>query len=70
MVGFFLSDIDLPIFVLFNTAISRIGNTKKILFPSSKEQDDTHPLCPLPPTPPPPPNMPFIADFQNYTRLI
>ena len=67
MVGFFLSDIDSPIFFPFNTAIYRIGNTKKILFPSSKEQDDTHPLSPLPPLPL---ILPFIADFQNYTRLI
>ena len=65
MVGFFLSDIDLPIFFPFNTAIYRIGNTKKILFPSSKEQDDTHPLFPLPRRPPPP----HLAFYCRFPKL-
>ena len=69
MVVFFLSGINLPIFLPLNPAIYRIGNTKKIMFPSSKEQDESQP-CPRPASTPPHAILPFIADLQNYTRVI
>ena len=68
IIVFFLSGINLPIFLRLNPAIYRFGKAIKILFPSSKEKDESLPS----PSPRPLPNpiSLFIADFQNYTRLI
>ena len=44
MVIFFLSDINLSIFLPLNPAIYKIGNTPKILFRRSKEQDESQSL--------------------------
>ena len=49
MVVFFLSDINLPIFLTLDPAIYRIDSAKKVLFPTSKEQDASQPS----PTPTP-----------------
>ena len=49
MVVFFLSDINLPIFLPLDPAIYRIDSAKKVLFPTSKEQDEPQPS----PTPTP-----------------
>ena len=69
MVLFFLSGINLPIFIPLNPAIYRVGNAKKFCFPVVRNKMS---LTPHPPPPPPIPTpiLPFIADFQNYTRLI
>ena len=53
MVIFFLSGMNLSIFL---TAIYRIENAPKILFPRSKEQDESQPLHSI---------LPFIARFPK-----
>ena len=56
----FLSGTGLFIFLPLNSVIWRIGNAPKILFPRSKEEDESH----LPPF------YPLLQDLQNYSRLI
>ena len=63
VVVFILSGINLPIFNPLNPAIYRIGNIKKILFPSSKEQDESQP------SPHPAPTHPTPAYFTFYCRF-
>ena len=43
MVAFFLSGINLSIFLPLNPEIYRIGNAPNILCPRCKEQDESHP---------------------------
>ena len=59
MVVFFLSGIDLSIFLPLNPAIYRIVNAPKFLCPIFKEQDRSVPPFSL-----------LLQDFQNYPSLI
>ena len=47
MVIFFLSGINLSIFLPLNPAIYRTGSAPNILCPRCKEKDDSHPIIPL-----------------------
>ena len=47
MVIFFLSGMNLSIFLPLNPAIYRIGNELNVLCPRCKEQDESHPIIPL-----------------------
>ena len=44
---FFLSGINLSIFLPLNPAIYRIGNAPNTICPRCKEQDKSHPIIPL-----------------------
>ena len=60
MVVFFLSGINLSFSLPLNPAIYRISNAPKILFPRSKEQDESHP----PPTP-----LPHFAFYWKISKI-
>ena len=59
MVVFFLSGINLYIFLLLNPAIYRIGKAPNILRPRCNKQDESQSPFYL-----------LLQDFQNYSRRI
>ena len=58
MISFFLSGMNLSIFLPLNPVIYRTGNASNMLCPRCKEQDESHPN-------PQPPFYLLLQDFQN-----
>ena len=59
VVAFFVSGINLSIFLPLKPAEYRTGNAPNILRPRCKAQDESHPSFYI-----------LLQDFQNYSRLI